>query len=126
VLKKRSIELVEWKDKGKAVGGYLINVTRNKFRDGSTGLTYTVRREDGSLAVFKGAKMLDLALTTYDVGKFIQVVYQGEDETREVRADINRPKLFDVSVDEERTLTPRAPHQDNSSDPGITDEDIPF
>jgi hypothetical protein len=123
-LKKRSIELVEWSEKGKCVGGFLISIERRKFKDGSSGLTYIVRREDGSIAVFKGATQLNYALHLGDVGKFIQVQYIGEDERREVREGMNRPKLFDVAVDEERT-TRLVPSSD-PNDPGITDEDIPF
>ena len=122
-LKERKIEIVEWVEKGKCVGGYLLGVTRQKVKDGSVGLTYQVRRTDDSIAIFKGATRLNFALSPSDVNKFIQVEYLGEDESKEAKDGMNRPKLFRVGVDEERTLTPTHPI-DDASDPGINDSDI--
>ena len=61
-----------------------MTVTRQKYRDGSTGLTYVLRNELGSTLVFKGATQLNYALSPADLGKWIHVKYVGEDDTREV------------------------------------------
>jgi hypothetical protein len=119
MLKEREIVMVDWKTPGKKVAGYLLSVTRNKYRDGSVGLTYTVRNELGTVLIFKGATQLNYALSPADKGKWIEVTYVGEDATREVADGINRPKLFRVAVDEERSMAAATEH-------GITDEDIPF
>lgn len=117
-LKERKIEMIEWTTVGKNVGGYLLDVVRQKFKDG-IGLTYVIRRTDGSVAVFKGSTQLNFALSPSDKGKFIQVGYLGEDTTKELKSGYNRPKMFKVEVDEERTLAP-------VGELGITDDDIPF
>lgn len=125
MLKERVIKIMEWNKPGTTVGGYLLSVTRNKFKDGGVGLTYAVKATDESRLVFKGATRLDMALSLSDVGKYIQVEYVGEDATKEAKEGMNRPKVFRVSVDDERTLTPT--HQlADPSDPGISDADIGF
>jgi hypothetical protein len=121
-LKERKIEELKWETVGTAVGGYLMRVDKVKYRDGVSN-RYLVRRTDNSIAVFSGSKMIDLALMRDDVGKFIQIVYKGEDTSREVSVGMNRPKLFSVAVDDERTLEPIG---DRGNDPEITDDDIPF
>ena len=124
MLKERLIVPIDWKKPGESASGYLLGITHNKYRDGSSGLTYLLKRTDGARVVFKGVTMINLALGSEDRGKFIQVTYRGEDDSKEVREGMNRRKLFTVEVDDERTLEPGP--QLGNGDPGITDEDIPF
>lgn len=126
-MKERKLEIVEWKEKGKAVGGFLVSAERVKFDDGGTGMRYLVKREDGSIVAFRGAAQLDMRLNRSDLGAFIQIQYKGEDESREMSNGRNRPKLFMVGVDEERRIDVGARNPTPAAAAaGITDEDIPF
>ena len=116
-LIERRIEVIEWTKTGTKAAGFLLSISKEKYRDG-VGISYLLRNEHGVHLVFKGATRLNLLLSPADKGRFIEVIYMGEDATKEVREGMNRPKVFRVSVDDERTLKP--------NELGITDDDIPF
>lgn len=122
-LVERKLELLEWKQPNTNVGGFLTRADVVTFKDGGKAMRYMIEREGGSLVAFRGATQLDMLITPRDLGKFIQLTYLGEDETREMTQGRSRPKLFKLSVDNERKIDVQK-HLDG--DPGISDADIPF
>lgn len=119
-LVERRLNEVEWNKPGTKVQGHLIAIRRRKFKDG-TGITYLVKGRDNVVALCKGATKLNNLLHASDMGKEVEIVYEGEDATRDVRPGMNAAKLFRVSVDEDSKLS-----KDELGELGITDEDIPF
>lgn len=122
-LVERKLEILDWKEKGMVVSGFLTRAVVVSFKDGGRSMQYMVDRGYGAFAAFKGATRLDMMLSTRDLGKWVQITYQGEDETREMQEGRSRPKLFKVAVDDERKIEVQK-HLDG--DPGISDADIPF
>jgi hypothetical protein len=121
MLKERQLEEVTWDKPGTSVHGTLLRVQKVKYSDG-VGTKYLLKNTDGKLVSFKGATKLDLFLHYGDVGKLIEVVYVGQDATRETKPGMSPAKIFRVAVDEESG--PGTPPTDDS--PLITDDDIPF
>lgn len=123
-LVKRKLEVIDWSQPKKTVCGYLLRTELVRFNDGGTGMKYLVRTKLGAFVSFKGATQLDMMLQRNDIGKFIEVIYIGEDQSRQMSEGRNRPKLFEVAVDEDDTINTGAPPHDGA--PAISDEDIPF
>ncbi len=113
---EREVKIVEWKEKGTKVKGRLENVESVKYSDGGVGLKYKVRTNVNETTEFLGATNLNSKLVRSDIGLMIYVEYMGEDETRQMSGDKNKPKLFKVMVDPASKLT----------EAGVGDEDIPF
>ena len=119
MLTERKLEVIAWDTPGTIVEGRLLKMDKVKYDDG-VGVKYVVRARDGKIHAFRGATQLDMCLHVGDVGKIIEITYQGTDATKEVRPGFNAPKLFIVRVDDS-SLPPAA-----GGDQGITDDDIPF
>jgi hypothetical protein len=113
---ERKVIEIDWstENKGMEVMGRLVSVETVQYKDGP-GLVYTVKgSKPGEVIRFRGATRLNQRLHKTDIGKVINVRYNGEDKTKETKPGLNPPKDFIVLVDEE------------SIDPAvITDDDLP-
>ena len=113
MLKERLLHEVKWEKPGDVVLGRLLRVAKVQYSDGP-GMKYLVREGNGRLISFPGTTRINMLLTSDDLGKLIEVRFDGTD-SREPKPGFSPTKIFRVSVDEE------------SKDPAvITDEDIPF
>jgi hypothetical protein len=117
---ERKLEMIAWDTKGVKLEGRLLRVEKVQYKDGVS-LRYILEAGQHILVV-PGATQLNFKLRREDIGCNVYVEYLGEDETRQVSADKNRPKLFKVMVDAASKIDV-APAD---YVPPITDADIPF
>ena len=113
---ERKVFEIEWnaESKGREIMGRLLSIEKVQYQDGP-GLVYTVKgQKPGEVLRFRGATRLNQRLDPSDIGKVINVRYNGEDKTKDMKPGMNPPKDFIVLVDEA------------SADPAvITDDDLP-
>ncbi len=133
-MKTRMLKEIEFLTPGEQVEGRLLSAIPIRFKDGGVNMDYLVRRDDGHVVHFKGASMLNKLLFRDDVGKLIIVTYRGTDGAP-VKEGMSPRKIFDVQVDEDSKIPPMSSKLPTfaglnpnglDSDPGITDDDIPF
>ena len=114
---ERKVKELEWNESnvGIEIEGPLLFIEEVTYKDG-TGIVYTVKNKKtpGEIIRFRGAKQLNAVLHQSDVGKPVRIRYEGEDKSKPISNGMHYPKTFAVAVDED------------STDPTITDSDIPF
>jgi hypothetical protein len=105
-------------DKGSFVEGVLLSIQSIRISE-KPAVRYTVKQDDQEDVSFIGTYQINSKLRVRDVGHRISVICEGEDPS--IRRGDNCMKLFGVKVSRERVLAASP-----TSDPGITDADIPF
>lgn len=126
MVERKAPELFQFKAEGEVIDGILIRVDPIMIKDKKTFQPkrvsqYTFQRTSGDVVKMLGTYDIDSKVMPGDVGRFVEIVYVGEN--REVKRGNNFMKVFRVQVEDKPAANAGNKFNDGTE---ITDEDIPF
>lgn len=126
LTERKAPELFSLKNPGDLLEAVLLRIDGISIADKETHqpkrvTQYTFRRENGSVVKMLGTYDLDCKIFRDDIGRFMEVVFVGED--KKIKRGNNYMKIFRVSVDDSSPAPVPAKTEQSAE---ITDEDIPF